>query len=130
MDEVLEFLRSLPAFYLATEDGDQPRVRPFGAVCEFEGRIYLQTGKVKSVYRQIVANPRVELCGFGDGSWLRVAATLVEDPRIEAQQALLDAFPDLKRMYAAGDGNTAVFYLTDATATFSSFTTEPKVVRF
>ena len=130
MEEVYAFLKQAGTYYLATVEGDQPRVRPFGTVCLFEGRLYIQTGKKKSCSRQISANPKVELCAMLNGDWVRIAATAVEDPRIEAQQALLDDYPELQHMYAAGDGNTQVFYLKDATATFSSFTKEPKVIKF
>ena len=130
MQKVLDFLKSAETYYLATVDGDQPRVRPFGTIHEFEGKLYIQTGKVKDVSKQIHANPKVEICAFKDGQWLRVAAQLVEDDRREARQSMLDAYPSLQGMYSADDGNTEVFYLKDATATFSSFTSAPEVVKF
>ena len=130
MQKVLDFLKSAGAYYLATVDGDQPRVRPFGTINEFEGKLYIQTGKAKDVSKQIHANPKVEICAFKDGAWLRVACTLVEDDRREARVSMLDAYPDLKKMYDADDGNTEVFYLKDATATFSSFTAAPETVNF
>jgi uncharacterized pyridoxamine 5'-phosphate oxidase family protein len=130
MDEVYEFLKKAKTYYIATADGDQPRVRPFGAVDLFEDKLYIQTGKVKDVSKQIAKNPKVEICAFDEGQWLRIAATLVDDPRIEAQQHMLDNFPELSRMYKAGDGNNQVLYLKDATATFASFGGEPKTVTF
>ena len=130
MQEVYEFLKKCGTYYLATVEGSQPRVRPFGTVDLFEGRLYIQTGKSKSVSRQIQANPRVEICAFDGERWLRLAGELVEDGRIAAQQHLLDAYPSLQAMYKPGDGNTEVFYLKDATATFSSFTEAPCTVRF
>lgn len=130
MERVAKFLQDVGTYYLATMDGDQPRVRPFGTAHIFEGRLYIQTGKSKAVSKQIHENPKVELCAFQDGEWLRVAGELVEDDRREARQSLLDAYPSLQSMYAADDGNTEVFYFKDATATFSSFTHEPEVVRF
>lgn len=130
MERVEKFLKESGTYYLATVEGDQPRVRPFGTVHIFEGRLYIQTGKVKDVSKQIHANPKVEICAFKDGEWLRVAGTLVEDDRLEARQSMLDAYPSLQRMYAADDGNTEVFYLQDAVATFSSFTKEPEIVKF
>ena len=130
MKRVLDFLKAAGTYYLATLDGDQPRVRPFGTIHEFEGKLYIQTGKKKDVARQIAADPKVEICAFRDGDWLRVAATLVEDDRLEAQESLLEAYPSLQGMYKAGDGNTIVYYLKDATATFSSFTKEAETVRF
>ena len=130
MKRVVDFLKSAGTYYLATVDGDQPRVRPFGTVNVFEGKLYIQTGKVKDVSRQIHANPKVEICAFKDGQWLRVAGELVEDDRREARVAMLDAYPDLKNMYSPDDGNTEVFYIKDATATFSSFTAAPETVKF
>jgi len=130
MERVVKFLKEAGTYYLATVDNDQPRVRPFGTAHIFEGRLYIQTGKSKDVSKQIHANPKVELCAFKDGEWLRVAGTLVEDDRREARQSMLDAYPSLQGMYSADDGNTEVFYLKDATATFSSFTKEPETVEF
>ena len=130
MQKVVDFLKDAEVYYLATVDGDQPRVRPFGTVNVYEGKLYIQTGKVKDVSKQIHANPKVEICAFKDGQWLRVAGELVEDDRIEARQAMLDAYPSLQGMYKADDGNTEVFYFKDATATFSSFTAAPEVVKF
>ena len=130
MEKVLKFLKEAETYYLATIDGDQARVRPFGTVHEFEGKLYIQTGKVKDVSKQIHKNPKVEICAFKDGDWLRVAGTLVEDDRIEARQSMLDAYPSLQGMYKADDGNTEVFYFKDATATFSSFTGAPETVKF
>ncbi|MCR5486131.1 MAG: pyridoxamine 5'-phosphate oxidase family protein [Lachnospiraceae bacterium] len=130
MQRVVDFLKEAGTYYLATADGDQPRVRPFGTAHVFEGRLYIQTGKVKDVSKQIHANPKVELCAFKDGRWLRVAGELVEDDRREARLSMLEAYPSLQNMYDADDGNTEVFYLKNATATFSSFTAEPETVKF
>ncbi len=130
MERVVKFLKEAETYYLATVDGDQPRVRPFGTVNVFEGKVYIQTGKVKAVSKQIHANPKFEICAFKAGDWLRVAGTLVEDDRVEARQAMLDAYPALQQMYSADDGNTEVFYIKDATATFSSFTKAPETVTF
>ena len=115
---------------MATMEGDQPRVRPFGTAHIFEDKLYIQTGKVKDVSKQIHANPKVEICAFKNGEWLRVAGELVEDDRREARQSMLDAYPSLKKMYSADDGNTEVFYFKNATATFSAFTHEPETVKF
>ncbi len=130
MQEVYEFLKKCGIYYLATADGDQPRVRPFGTQDIFEGNLYIQTGKSKAVSRQIQANPKVEICAFADGQWLRLAGKLVRDDRIEAKQHMLDAHPQLKGMYSAEDDNTEVLYFEDAEATFSSFTAPPRTVRF
>ena len=130
MERVVQFLKEAETYYLATVEGDQPRVRPFGTAHIFEGKLYIQTGKVKDVSKQIHANPKVEICAFKNGEWLRVAGELVEDDRREARQSMLDAYPSLQNMYSAGDGNTEVFYFKNATATFSAFTHEPEVVKF
>ena len=130
MERVEEFLKEAGTYYLATVEGDQPRVRPFGTANIFEGKLYIQTGKSKNVSKQIHANPKVEICACKGPEWLRVACTLVEDDRVEARQAMLDAYPSLQGMYSADDGNTEVFYLKDATAVFSSFTAAPETVTF
>ena len=130
MQRVEKFLKDAGTYYLATVDGDQPRVRPFGTAHIFEDKLYIQTGKVKDVSKQIHANPKVEICAFMNGEWLRVAGELVEDDRIEARQSMLDAYPSLQNMYKADDGNTEVFYIKNATATFSSFTAAPDTVNF
>ena len=130
IEKVEKFLKEAGEYYLATVDGDQPRVRPFGTAHIFEGKLYIQTGKVKDVSKQIHANPKVEICAFKNGEWLRLAGTLLEDDRREARQSMLDAYPSLQAMYSADDGNTEVFYFADATATFSSFTHAPEVIKF
>lgn len=130
MEKVFQFLKDAETYYLATVEGDQPRVRPFGTVHIFEGKLYIQTGRVKDVSKQIMANGKVELCAMKEGEWIRVSGTLVEDDRTEARQSMLDAYPSLQNMYAADDGNTQVFYLENATAVISSFTHEPEVIKF
>ena len=130
MEKVLEFLKSAGTYYLATTEGDQPRVRPFGTVNLFEGRLYIQTGKVKPVAKQLANNPKCEICAFKDGTWLRIACNLIEDNRAEARKAMLDAYPSLRAMYDENDGNTQVLYMADATATFSSFTAPSEIIRF
>ena len=130
MKEVFDFLKSARTYYLATAEGDQPRVRPFGTVDIFEGRLYIQTGKSKSVSKQLQANPKAEICAFDGGKWLRVSGTLVRDDRIEAKAHMLDNYPELKAMYSADDDNTEVLYFKDAAATFSSFTEAPRTVTF
>lgn len=130
MQKVYEFLKEAQTYYLATMDGDQPRVRPFGTIHIFEGKLYIQTGKVKDVSKQLAANPKAEICAMKGDEWIRVCGRLVEDDRVEARQSMLDAYPSLQSMYAADDGNTQVLYFQDAVATISSFTHEPEVIRF
>ena len=130
MEKVLQFLKDAETYYLATVEGNQPRVRPFGTAHIFEGKLYIQTGKVKDVSKQLHANPKAEICAFKGGEWIRVAGELVEDDRVEARQSMLDAYPSLQKMYAADDGNTEFFYFKNATATISAFTHEPEVITF
>ena len=130
MDKVLKFLKEAETYYLATVEGDQPRVRPFGTAHVFEGKLYIQTGKVKDVSKQLHQNPKAEICAFKNGEWLRVSGKLIEDDRNEARQSMLDAYPSLQKMYKADDGNTEVFYFENATAIFSSFTHEPQIIKF
>jgi uncharacterized pyridoxamine 5'-phosphate oxidase family protein len=130
MKRVLEFLKKASVYYLATAEGDQPRVRPFGTVNEFEGKLYIQTGKAKPTSKQLAANPKAELCAFCDGAWIRVACELIEDDRLEAKKSMLDAYPTLRGMYDENDGNTQVFYMKNAVATISSFGGAPVVIEF
>ena len=130
MDKVLKFLIDVETYYLATVEDDQPRVRPFGTAHVFEGKLYIQTGKVKDVSKQLHQNPKAEICAFKNGEWLRVSGKLIEDDRNEARQTMLDAYPSLQKMYKADDGNTEVFYFENATAIFSSFTHEPQIIKF
>ena len=130
MERVCKFLKDAGTYYLATVEGDQPRVRPFGTAHIFEGRLYIQTGKIKPVSRQLMANPKAEICAFHNGTWVRVAGELVEDDRVEARKSMLDAYPSLRKMYDENDGNTQVFYFKNATATFSSFTSAPETIEF
>ena len=130
MERVCKFLKDAGTYYLATVEGDQPRVRPFGTAHIFEGRLYIQTGKIKPVSRQLAANPKAEICAFHNGTWLRVAGELVEDDRVEARKTMLDAYPNLRKMYDENDGNTQVLYFKNAVATFSSFTAAPETVSF
>ena len=130
MKEAYEFLKKCGTFYIATTEGDQPRVRPFGVVNIFEDKLYIQTGKSKKVSKQMQINPKVEICAFMDGKWLRLSGEVVRDDRYEAKASMLDANPVLKSMYSADDDNTEVLYFKNPTAVFSSFTEEPKVIKF
>ena len=130
MNEIYEFLKTAGTYYLATVEGDQPRVRPFGTVDLFEGRLYIQTGKVKPVSQQIHANPKVEICAFMEGKWIRVAGELAADERVEAKKHMLDAYPMLRGMYDENDDNTEVLYFTHGVATFCAFGAPPKTVTF
>lgn len=130
MKEVYDFLKKAETYYLATVEGDQPRVRPFGTVDLFEDKIYIQTGLVKEVAKQMNANPKVEISAMCEGRWIRVAAEVVPDERIEAQTHMLEAYPNLQAMYKPGDGNTVVYYLKNATATICSFTEPSKTITF
>lgn len=130
MKRVYDFLKKADVYYLATVEGDQPRVRPFGTVNEFEGKLYIQTGKVKPTSQQLSLNPKAEICAFLNGEWVRVACELVEDDRFEAKKSMLDAYPNLRDMYDENDGNTQVFYMKNVKATFSAFGKESETVEF
>ncbi len=130
MQRVKDFLHKTGVYFLATQEGDQPRVRPFGTAEIIEGKLYIQTGHVKNVAKQIAVNPKVGICAYDGQTWLRIAATLVEDPRVEIKKAMLDANPGLRGMYDENDDNTAVYFLKDAVSTFSSFTSEPETILF
>ncbi len=130
MKQVYDFIKKAGVYYLATVEGDQPRVRPFGTIDLFEDKLYIQTGKKKPVADQMKANPKVEISAMAGGKWIRISAEAVLDERIEAQEHMLDAYPDLKGMYQPGDGNTEVYYLKNATAQICSFTEPPVVIEF
>ena len=130
MERVVKFLKEAETYYLATVEGNQPRVRPFGTVNVFEGKLYIQTGKRKPVSAQLLNNPKAEICAFKDGKWLRLCGEFVEDDRVEAKKAMLDAYPNLRAMYDENDGNTQVLYFRCGTATFSSFTAAPETISF
>ena len=126
IEKVVQFLDGAQTYYLATVEGDQPRVRPFGTALLWDGKFYIQTGKVKSVSRQLAANPKAEICAFKDGQWLRVAGELVNDDTREVKVAMLEKMPQLKGMYDPDDGNMQMLYFKNASATFSSFTAAPE----
>ena len=130
MEEVYEFIKKCGTYYLATIDGDKPKVRPFGTIDMYEDRLYIQTGKKKECSHQIQANPNVELCCFGDGKWLRLSGRLVRDDRREAKKHMLDNYPNLRAMYSEDDDNTEVLYFTEAVATFASFSEPARTVKF
>lgn len=130
MQKVCDFLKKAETYYLATVEGDQPRVRPFGTAHIFEGKLYIQTGKAKPVSKQLAANSKAEICAFNGNTWLRLSGELAEDDRSEARKSMLDAYPNLRAMYDENDGNTQVFYFKNATATFSSFSAPSETVRF
>lgn len=130
MKEVQQFLKEAGVYYLATIDNGKPRVRPFGTIEIFEDKLYIQTGKGKNVYKQILDNPNVELCAFKDGKWIRLSGELVPDDRVEAKKDMLDKNPSLRGMYNENDDNTIVLYFKNAKAVISSFTEGERVIEF
>ena len=130
IERVCSFLKEAGTYYLATAEGDQPRVRPFGTAHIFEGKLYIQTGKIKPVSKQLAENPKAEICAFTKGAWVRISGKLINDDRIEAKESMLEAYPNLKRMYDAHDDNTQVLYFEDGKAVFSSFSAAPETVEF
>ena len=130
LERIYKFLEEAGTYYLATVEGDQPRVRAFGTVLLYEGKLYIQTGKIKAVSKQIKANPKVEICAFKDGSWIRLSGILEEDDRREVKKAMLDKMPTLRAMYNEDDGNTEMLYFKSGEATFSSFVAPSETVTF
>lgn len=130
IEKVYQFLEEAGTYYLATVEGDQPRVRPFGTILLSDGKLYIQTGKVKDVSKQIAANPKAEICAYKDGKWLRIACELVNDDNHDVKVAMLEKMPSLKGMYSADDDNMQMLYFKNAKATFSSFTEAPETVTF
>ena len=130
MEKVYQFLKDAGVYYLATCEGDQPRLLPFCTVNIFEGKLYIQSGKIKPVAKQIAADPKVEICAFKDGKWLRLAGILAEDDRVEAKKSMLDAYPELRGMYDENDGNTVVYCFTCGTATFCAFGAPSETIEF
>lgn len=130
MKDVCQFLKDAGVYYIATVDGDQPRVRPFGTIHIFDGKLYIQTGKKKNVSRQLGVNGKTELCAMKGDEWIRLSGTLVNDDRREAKVSMLDAYPSLKKMYSPDDDNTQVLYFKDATATIYSFSHDPVTIKF
>lgn len=130
MQDVYQFLKDAGVYYIATVDGDQPRVRPFGTIHIFEGKLYIQTGRKKNVSRQLGVNGKTELCAMKGDEWIRLSGTLVDDNRREAKVSMLDAYPSLKKMYSPDDDNTQVLYFKDATATIYSFSHDPIEIKF
>ena len=130
LEKVCLFLEESGTYYLATADGDQPRVRPFGTILVYEDKLYIQTGKVKPVSHQLAVNPKAEICAFKDGRWLRISGSLVNDDRVEVKTAMLEKYPSLRAMYSPEDDNTQVLYFLGAEAVFSSFTAAPETIRF
>ena len=130
LERIVEFLDKAKVYYLATDEDGQPRVRPFGTVLLYNGRLYIQTGKVKSVSKQLEKNPNAELCAFTEGTWLRVSGRLINDDSLEVKTAMLDKYPELKGMYSADDGNTQVLYFENGKAVFASFTAPPEEIGF
>ncbi len=129
MNKATEYLKSCGTFYLATDEDGQPHVRPFGAVCEFEGKLYIVTNNQKKVYRQMKKNGKVEICGMHKGTWIRVEGEVKEDTRREARVAMMDAnTASLSSMYTVDDNLMTVFYFEHGTATIYSFTADPEVI--
>jgi uncharacterized pyridoxamine 5'-phosphate oxidase family protein len=127
MKKALEFLQESGTFYLATNEDDQPRVRPFGAVFEYEGKLYIVTNNKKECFKQMIKNPKVEISSMNKkGQWIRVTGEVANDDRREVKEAAFEACQFLKTMYSIDDGIFAVLYFTKGTAVISSFNAEPE----
>ena len=130
IERVYEFLDQAKTYYLATVEGDQPRVRAFGTILLYNGKLYIETGKKKPVSKQLAANPKGEICAFMGGKWLRVAGEFIDDDDRAVKTAMLEKMPSLRAMYNEDDGNMQMLQIKNATATFSSFTAAPETVTF
>lgn len=130
MERIYNFIKEAETYFIATVDGDQPRVRPFGTIDIYNGKLGIQTGKKKDFFKQVMANPKVELCAFKGGEWLRLCGEVYADDSIEAAEHMLDSYPTLRALYTPGDGNCVVLYFKSGTATISSFTAAPVVIEF
>lgn len=130
MERVCDFLQKAHVFYVATVEGDQPRVRPFGIAHIIDGKLCVMTGKKKPVGKQIMENPKVEICACEGAKWLRIAGELVEYDDVAARKLMLDSYPHLRNMYHENDGNMFLLYFKNATATFDSFGGEHEVIKF
>lgn len=130
MKRTYQFLKDVGTFYLATVEGDQPRVRPFGAVCIYNDRLYISTNNQKDCYKQMLKNGKIEISAMLKGEWIRLTADANPDSDIKAREAMLEATPSIKKMYSASDGLMEVLYLSNAKATFTSFSQKPEVEVF
>lgn len=132
MNEVQAYLKECGAFFIATNEGDQPRVRPFGVSEIINGRLYIMTGKVKDVFKQLDKNGKFEICAMkpSGAEWMRLEGTLVNDDTLAVKEEFLNRNESLKSMYKADDGNMAVLFVTNATASFFSFTEPVRKVCF
>lgn len=130
MQRVYDFLKEAGTYFIATVEGDQPRIRPFGTVDIYNGKLGIQTGKKKAFFKQVEANPKVEICAFKNDEWIRVAGELYADDSIEACEHMLQSYNELRSMYTPGDGNCVVLYFKSGTAIISSFNAEPVVIEF
>ena len=130
MKKIVDFLDEAKTYYLATTDGDQPRVRPFGTALLYDGKLYIQTGKVKEVSKQLAINPKAEICAFNKGTWVRISGELVNDDNRDVMVSMLEKMPELKSMYSPDDGNMQVLYFKNAKAVFCSFTSAPETISF
>ena len=126
LSKVLTFLDDAQTYYLATVEGDQPRVRPFGTALVYNDKLYIQTGKVKAVSKQLAVNPKAEICAFKDGKWIRITGELVEDDTREVKTLMLEKMPILRQMYNEDDGNMQMLYFKNAKVVFASFGGAPE----
>lgn len=130
LKRIVDFLDDAQTYFLATVEGDQPRVRPFGTALLYEDKLYIQTGKIKAVSHQLAINPKAEICAFKDGKTLRICGELINDDTREVKVLMLEKMPILRPMYNEDDGNMQMLYFKNATATFTSFGGKPEIIKF
>ncbi len=130
MNEIYDFLKKCGTYYLGTVEDNKPKIRPFGTIDIYNGKLTIQTGLKKDVAKQMIKNPNITICAFDGNKWIRVDAIAKLDDSIEASSHMLERYPNLKGMYTPGDGNTCVFVLESGQATISSFVEKPKTIKF
>ena len=125
MSKVVDFLNEAKIYYIATVEDDQPRVRPFGAAAEHNGKVYMATSNEKNVFKQFVKNPKIEISGMVKGKWIRITGNSIIDETIDAKKAMLNANPFLEKTYNVNDGKLTVFYIDKMKAVVYSYADEP-----
>ncbi|QNU68595.1 pyridoxamine 5'-phosphate oxidase family protein [Ruminiclostridium herbifermentans] len=132
MDEVVKFLEENPVFYIATVDGDTPKVRPFGFFLKHQQKLYFGVGNQKETFKQLQKNPKFEISTTSkDNTWLRLSGNAVFETSEELLEKAFERNPNLKALYSKENGpRLELFYIENAKAEFLNFLGEHKVINF
>lgn len=130
METIYNFLKNARVYYLATTDGVQPRVRPFGTINLFEGKLYIMTDKKKAVSRQLHQNPKIEISAYYRDRWLRLEASVVEDGRREPKESMLEKYPQLTPLFPPDSDDTELWFLRNAAAGIYELGKDPEIHHF